>query len=54
MLFWDNRSLVHCAMHTTAVEPTESLRITLHDQYDFYQDIDKLNKNVVYRPLEIA
>ena len=54
ILLWDNRSLVHCALHTTAPEPTESYRITLHDQHDFYQGIDQFNKNVKYRSLETA
>lgn len=38
MLLWDNRSLVHCALHTPKPEPTESLRITLHDHQPFYVD----------------
>lgn len=46
ILFWDNRSLVHCALHTTAPEPTESFRITLHDDFDFYQDVLSYNSDV--------
>lgn len=46
LLFWDNRSLVHCALHTTAPEPTESFRITLHDQHDFYKDVLSYNADV--------
>ncbi len=46
LLFWDNRSLVHCALHATVAEPTESFRITLHDQYDFCQGVDELNQSV--------
>lgn len=46
ILFWDNRSLVHCALHSTTVEPTESYRITLHDQHDFYDGINDFNQAV--------
>src|SRR5690554_1594930 len=54
MLFWDNRSLVHCALHTTAVEPTESYRITLHDQCDFYDGVNQLNQAIKAQQLEPA
>lgn len=37
ILLWDNRSLVHCALHTLKPEPTESFRITLHDHKPFYE-----------------
>ncbi len=45
LLFWDNRSLVHCALHTDAVEPTESYRITLHDDHDFYENVHAYNQS---------
>lgn len=31
ILLWDNRSLVHRALHTSSNEPVESHRITVHD-----------------------
>lgn len=36
IVLWDNRSLIHCALHTKNIEPTESYRITLHDDEPFY------------------
>jgi alpha-ketoglutarate-dependent taurine dioxygenase len=39
MLIWDNRSLVHRALHTLKPEPTASYRITVHDAYPFYPEI---------------
>ncbi|MGW0586360.1 (3R)-3-[(carboxymethyl)amino]fatty acid oxygenase/decarboxylase [Streptosporangium sp. NPDC002607] len=36
ILLWDNRSLVHRALHTTEPEPTASYRLTMHDQYEFF------------------
>ncbi len=36
LLIWDNRTLVHCARHTTGHESVESHRLTLHDQHAFY------------------
>ena len=47
LLVWDNRSLAHCAMHTSQPEPTESLRITVHDDYDFYNGIIGENRVAV-------
>ncbi len=35
LLIWDNRSLVHRAVHTTTPEPTESFRVTVYDEYPF-------------------
>ncbi|MEV6982710.1 TauD/TfdA family dioxygenase [Sphaerisporangium sp. NPDC051017] len=32
LLVWDNRSLVHRALHTTAPEPAESFRVTVYDE----------------------
>ena len=31
LVLWDNRSLVHCALHTPVPEPTVTWRITVHD-----------------------
>ncbi len=31
LVMWDNRSLVHCALHTPVPEPTVTWRITVHD-----------------------
>jgi alpha-ketoglutarate-dependent taurine dioxygenase len=39
MLVWDNRSLVHRALHTVKPEPTVSHRVTVHDAYEFYRGI---------------
>jgi taurine dioxygenase len=36
LLIWDNRSLVHRALHTTQSEPTLSYRVTVHDKYPYY------------------
>ncbi|KPC75455.1 hypothetical protein ADL35_25060, partial [Streptomyces sp. NRRL WC-3753] len=33
LLVWDNRSLIHCARHTTTPEPTVSFRVTVHDEF---------------------
>lgn len=35
LLIWDNRSLVHRALHTTTPEPAESFRVTVYDEYPF-------------------
>lgn len=35
LLIWDNRSLVHRALHTTTPEPTESFRVTVYDEHPF-------------------
>ena len=39
LLIWDNRSLVHRALHTPNPEPTVSFRVTVHDDYEFYPGI---------------
>ena len=39
LLIWDNRRLVHRALHTTTPEPAESFRVTVHDEYPFYDGI---------------
>lgn len=31
LVMWDNRALVHCALHTPVPEPTVTWRITVHD-----------------------
>jgi taurine dioxygenase len=36
LLIWDNRSLIHRALHATAPEPAVSYRVTVHDEYPFY------------------
>jgi len=40
LLIWDNRTLIHRALHTTKPEPTASFRVTVHDDYPFYEGID--------------
>ena len=35
LLIWDNRSLVHRALHTKTPEPTESFRVTVYDEHPF-------------------
>lgn len=40
LLIWDNRVLVHRALHTTKPEPTTSFRVTVHDEYPFYVGIE--------------
>jgi alpha-ketoglutarate-dependent taurine dioxygenase len=35
LLIWDNRSLVHRALHTTTPEPAVSHRVTVYDEYPF-------------------
>jgi len=37
LLIWDNRSLVHRAKHAVKPEPTASFRVTVHDEYPFYE-----------------
>ncbi|WFB11935.1 TauD/TfdA family dioxygenase [Streptomyces sp. LX-29] len=39
MLIWDNRTLVHRALHTVKPEPTVSFRVTVHDEFEFYPGI---------------
>jgi taurine dioxygenase len=41
LLIWDNRSLVHRALHTTTPEPAVSHRVTVHDKYPFYEGVDQ-------------
>lgn len=35
LLIWDNRSLVHRALHTATSEPAVSFRVTVYDEYPF-------------------
>lgn len=35
LLIWDNRSLVHRALHSTTPEPAESFRVTVYDEHPF-------------------
>ncbi|MEW1799383.1 (3R)-3-[(carboxymethyl)amino]fatty acid oxygenase/decarboxylase [Streptomyces virginiae] len=39
LLVWDNRSLVHRALHTATPEPAVSHRVTVYDQYPFYEGL---------------
>ncbi|WEV28198.1 TauD/TfdA family dioxygenase [Streptomyces sp. 71268] len=39
LLVWDNRSLIHRALHTTAPEPTSSFRVTVHDEHKLYDGL---------------
>ncbi|GGM06029.1 putative dioxygenase [Streptomyces fumigatiscleroticus] len=39
LLIWDNRSLIHRALHTTTPEPAVSHRVTVHDEFPFYEGI---------------
>jgi alpha-ketoglutarate-dependent taurine dioxygenase len=39
LLVWDNRSLVHRALHTTTPEPAVSHRVTIHDSRKFHSEI---------------
>jgi taurine dioxygenase len=36
LLIWDNRALIHRALHTTTPEPAVSHRVTVHDGYPFH------------------
>lgn len=36
LLVWDNRSLIHRALHTVTPEPTVSFRVTVHDERKLY------------------
>jgi len=38
LLIWDNRALIHRALHTTTPEPTVSFRVTVHDDHPFHDD----------------
>ncbi len=42
LLIWDNRSLIHRALHTTTPEPAVSYRVTVHDEYPFYEGVASL------------
>jgi alpha-ketoglutarate-dependent taurine dioxygenase len=37
LLVWDNRSLVHCGLHTGGNEPSTTFRVTLHDNQKPYE-----------------
>ncbi|MEY9992096.1 alpha-ketoglutarate-dependent taurine dioxygenase [Streptomyces sp. V4I8] len=39
LLVWDNRSLIHRALHTTTPEPTVSFRVTVHDERPFHATV---------------
>ena len=39
LLIWDNRSLIHRALHTTTPEPAVSHRVTVRDAYPFYEGV---------------
>lgn len=39
LVVWDNRSLIHRALHTTTPEPAVSYRVTVHDDHPFYRGI---------------
>lgn len=36
LLAWDNRALVHRALHSPKPEPAQSYRVTVHDQHPFF------------------
>ncbi|MGF7234690.1 MAG: (3R)-3-[(carboxymethyl)amino]fatty acid oxygenase/decarboxylase [Frankia sp.] len=40
LIIWDNRSLIHRALHNTTAEPAVSYRVTVHDDHPFYRGID--------------
>ncbi|MEV5205264.1 TauD/TfdA family dioxygenase [Streptomyces sp. NPDC053720] len=40
LLVWDNRSLIHCARHTTTPEPTVSYRVTVHDERKLHNGLE--------------
>ncbi|MFF8915612.1 TauD/TfdA dioxygenase family protein [Streptomyces sp. NPDC015032] len=40
LLVWDNRSLIHCARHTTTPEPTVSYRVTVHDERKLHDGLE--------------
>lgn len=42
LLIWDNRSLVHRALHTSEPRPAVSYRVTVHDEHPFYPVPDRL------------
>lgn len=39
LLIWDNRALIHRALHTAKPEPATSFRVTVHDEHPFYPGI---------------
>jgi alpha-ketoglutarate-dependent taurine dioxygenase len=39
LLIWDNRRLIHRALHTATPEPAVSYRVTVHDDHPFYDGI---------------
>lgn len=39
LLIWDNRALIHRALHTTTPEPAVSFRVTVHDDYPFHSQV---------------
>ncbi|NJP64747.1 TauD/TfdA dioxygenase family protein [Streptomyces spiramenti] len=39
LLVWDNRSLIHRALHTSAPEPTVSHRVTVHDGRPLFEGL---------------
>ncbi|WP_344893449.1 (3R)-3-[(carboxymethyl)amino]fatty acid oxygenase/decarboxylase [Actinomadura meridiana] len=40
LLIWDNRSLVHRALHTNTPEPAVSHRVTVYDEYPFDASVE--------------
>lgn len=36
LLLWDNRALVHRALHNPRPEPAQSYRVTVHDDFPFF------------------
>ncbi|MFJ7784687.1 TauD/TfdA dioxygenase family protein [Streptomyces albidoflavus] len=40
LLVWDNRSLIHCARHTTTPEPAVSFRVTVHDERKLHAGLE--------------
>jgi alpha-ketoglutarate-dependent taurine dioxygenase len=36
LLVWDNRALVHRALHSPKPEPAQSYRVTVHDRHPFF------------------
>jgi alpha-ketoglutarate-dependent taurine dioxygenase len=39
LLVWDNRSLIHRALHTATAEHAVSHRVTLHDEHPFHDGV---------------
>jgi alpha-ketoglutarate-dependent taurine dioxygenase len=42
LVMWDNRALVHCALHTPVPEPTVTWRVTLYDGLPFGEAVAPL------------